>query len=107
MVRWYHAILTAYGFWLPNDLRGSWSDFVGAWELYKFGLATKTNEKRSLAHDPHDIALRRAAKAALKYPPVRFDARQRVAVGAGFGQQLPRVGTLSTPAASGTTTHTW
>ena len=27
-----HVIITAYGFWLPNDPRGSWSDFVGAWD---------------------------------------------------------------------------
>src|SRR3954451_13876362 len=52
MVRWYHLIMTAYGFWLPNDPRGSWSHFVGAWEFYKFGPATKTTQKRSLAHDP-------------------------------------------------------
>ena len=94
MVRWYHAILTTYGFWLPNDPRGSWSDFVGASELDKFGPATTTNEKRSLAHDPHDVALRRAAKAALKYPPVRFDARQRVAIAAGFGQAVAEGGYL-------------
>ena len=35
-----HVIITAYGFWLPNDPRGSWSDFVGAWELLRFGRAT-------------------------------------------------------------------
>lgn len=29
-----HIILSAYGFWLPNDPRGPWSDFVGAYELY-------------------------------------------------------------------------
>ena len=85
MVRWYHLIMTAYGFWLPNDPRGSWSDFVGAWELYKFGPATKTNEKRSLAHDPHDIQRRLAAKRALKYPPVRFDDAQRLCIAEGFG----------------------
>jgi hypothetical protein len=85
MVRWYHLIMTAYGFWLPNDPRGSWSSFVGSWELYKFGPATKTSEKRSLAHDPHDREHRLAAKRALKYPPVRFDARQREAIADGFG----------------------
>ena len=84
MVRWYHLIMTAYGFWLPNDPRGSWSDFVGFWELYKFGPATKTTEKRSLAHDPHDRATRLAAKEALKYPPVRFDEKQRHAIAEGF-----------------------
>jgi len=39
MIRAYHAIFTAYGFWLPNDPRGSWSDFVGSWELFRFGPA--------------------------------------------------------------------
>jgi REP element-mobilizing transposase RayT len=86
MVRWYHAIFTAYGFWLPNDPRGSWSTFVGSWELYKFGPATKTDERRSLAHDPHDVQRRRLAKLALKYPPVRFDAAQRDAIAHGIAQ---------------------
>ena len=86
MVRWYHAIPPAYGFWLPNDPRGSWSDFVGAWELYKFGgPATKTDERRSLAHDRHDAAVRRQAKEHLKYPAVRFDDAQRAAILAGIG----------------------
>jgi len=84
-VLWYHLILTAYGFWLPNDPRGSWSDFVASWELYRFGPATTVNDKRSYAHDPHDPAARRAAKAALACPPVRFDAAQRDLVVAGFG----------------------
>ena len=88
MVLWYHLILTAYGFWLPNDPRGSWSDFVGAWELYKFGPATKTHEKRSLAHDPHDRAARLAAKQALKYPAVRFNEAQRIAIANGFAQAI-------------------
>src|SRR6201999_2320473 len=81
----YHLIMTAYGFWLPNDPRGSWSEFVGSWEIYKFGPATKTTEKRSLAREPHGVAERIAAKKALKYPPVRFDEIQRQAIGEGFG----------------------
>src|SRR5438034_5148372 len=37
-----HGIFTAYGFWLPNDPRGSWSDFVRSWELFLAGgFATK------------------------------------------------------------------
>jgi REP element-mobilizing transposase RayT len=92
MVRWYHLIMTAYGFWLPNDPRGSWSDFVGSWELLKFGPATKTDEKRSLAHDPHDVDLRRAAKRALKYPPVRFTEQQRDLIAEGFGDAIHSAG---------------
>src|SRR3954469_25606358 len=92
LVHWYHLIITAYGFWLPNDPRGSWSDFVGAWELYKFGPATKVNDKRSYAHDPHDRAARRAAKQALRHPPVRFDVEQRQLVLAGFAQAVAESG---------------
>src|SRR5438876_942853 len=87
MVHWYHLIMTAYGFWLPNDPRGSWSDFVGSWELFRFGRATKTTESRSLARVPHDRAARRAAKQALKYPPVVFSDAQVDAIANGFGER--------------------
>jgi REP element-mobilizing transposase RayT len=92
MVRWYHLILTAYGFWLPNDPRGSWSEFVASWELYKFGPPTKVSGKRSYAHDPHDVGLRRAAKRAMKYPPVRFDRQQRAAIVSGFAEAVASAG---------------
>jgi len=81
-----HLIVTAYGFWLANDPRGSWSDFVGAWELVRFGRATRVHTRRSLADRPHDRRLRLAAKGAMKYPPVRFSGRQARAVGRGFGE---------------------
>jgi hypothetical protein len=87
MVRWYHATISAYGFWLPNDPRGSWSDFVAAYELYRCGgPATKTAERRSLAHDRHDAVVRRETKRHLMYPPVRFDDAQRQAIIDGFGR---------------------
>lgn len=79
-----HIIFTAYGFWLPNDPRGSWSDFVGAWELLRFGNATKANERGSLARRPHDRFLRLEAKQALKYPAVLFDGLQARAIARGF-----------------------
>lgn len=79
-----HVIFCAYGFWLPNDPRGSWSDFVGAWELLRFGRATKTCSRRSLAWEAHDREARLAAKEAMKYPPVRFTGVQARAVGRAF-----------------------
>lgn len=84
MVLAYHVVFGTYGFWLPNDPRGSWSDFVGSWELFRFGAATKTDTRRSVAHVPHDRRLRTEAKAALKYPPVRLSGRQALAVARGF-----------------------
>ena len=88
MIHAYHVIFSTYGFWLPNDPRGSWSDFVGAWELYTYGRATKVYTRRSSAQDPHDHALRREAKNALKYPPVQITGLQARAVARGFTRYI-------------------
>src|SRR5579871_1641620 len=84
MILGYHVIFGAYGFWLPNDPRGSWSDFVGSWELFRFGPATTTQTRQSVAHQPHDREQRRAAQDALHYPPVCFTGLQARAIGRGF-----------------------
>jgi len=83
-----HVIFGAYGFWLPNDPRGSWSDFVGSYELYRFGPATTTAERHSLAYAPHDHRLRLAAKTALERSAVQFNDAQRQAVGDGIGKYV-------------------
>ena len=75
-----HVIFTTYGFWLPNDPRGSWSDFVGSWELLRFGKATKTDERRSVARAAHNTDQRIAAKERLKLPPVHFTGKQALAI---------------------------
>src|SRR6266542_4494490 len=92
MVLAYHVIFSLYGFWLPNDPRGSWSDFVGSWELFRFGRATTTDTRRSIAGRPHDWELRQAAKQTLKFPPVQFTGIQARAVGQGFAKSLQRGG---------------
>jgi hypothetical protein len=80
----YHLILTCYGFWLPNDPRGSGSIEVWSEALRQFGPATKVNSQRSVAGKPHDKNLRRAAKKALKHPPIRFTGLQAQTAVAGF-----------------------
>ncbi|MBX3439239.1 MAG: transposase [Planctomycetaceae bacterium] len=86
-----HVIFGAYGFWLPNDPRGSWSDFVGAWELYRCsGPVRKVETRRSVAGRPHDGAARIAAKERLKHPPVKFNGLQARAIGRGFGRFAER-----------------
>ena len=92
MVLGYHVVITAYGFWLPNDPRGSWSEFVRSWELLRFGKATKVHTRRSVASIPHDQDGRLAAKRALKYPPVHFSGVQARAIGRGFAQFVERSG---------------
>jgi REP element-mobilizing transposase RayT len=88
MVRAYHSTFTTYGFWLSNDSRGSWSDFVRSFELYVTGAATKTNETKSLAHRSLDWDQRNRARAALKYPVVRFNRAQIECVARGFARAV-------------------
>jgi len=83
-VRAAHLILSCYGFWLPNDPRGSWSEFVRKWELVKFGKATKVETHASVAGVKHGASARAAAKELLAYPPVQLTGRQALAVGHGF-----------------------
>jgi REP element-mobilizing transposase RayT len=85
-----HVIFCAYGFWLPNDPRGSWSDFVGSWELYCLGPTKKVDTRVSLAATEHDRRARLAAKAALKYPAVSFNDAQITAIAAGFAESLAK-----------------
>ena len=67
MVVGYHVIFGAYGFWLPNDPRGSWSTEVWARHLQPFGGATKVDTRQSLAGREHNRALRLEAKQHLQY----------------------------------------
>ena len=66
----FHVIGCTYGFWLPNDERGSGSDFVRSDALTKFGPANPVNHTRSVARKPHDREIRQLALNALRYPPV-------------------------------------
>ncbi len=92
MIRAYHAIITAYGFWLPNDPRGSWSDYVRVFEVLRHGRATKVTTRRSLATRLHDRQVRLLAKRALRYPEVVFTGRQARSIGDGFHQAIAESG---------------
>ena len=77
-----------YGFWLPNDPRGSGSDYVASWELFRYGLATKTHSRGSVAHLPMPPNWKREAQTALHYPPVAVTGRQALAIGQGFATAI-------------------
>ncbi|MFG0329752.1 MAG: hypothetical protein ACF8PN_07635 [Phycisphaerales bacterium] len=90
-----HIIFGMYGFWLPNDPRGSWSTYVGARALYDHsGPATKTDDRRSVAHAPHNAAARLDAKKKLRYPPVILTGIQARAVARGFARCVHRTNTI-------------
>ena len=89
MVHGYHIILLLYGFWLPNDPRGSWSDFVWKWELVRFGKATKRIERRDLNDlSTDELRQRELAKRNLKYPPVSLTGKQALGVAQGFADRV-------------------
>ncbi|MEX0727333.1 MAG: hypothetical protein WD065_13750 [Planctomycetaceae bacterium] len=94
MIAGYHVIFSAYGFWLPNDPRGSWSDFIGSWDLIRYGAATKTNERKSLAYRDHDRSKRVAAKESLNRPAVLFNGIQARTVAVSIGEYFC---TIETP----------
>jgi REP element-mobilizing transposase RayT len=85
----YHIVFGAYGFWLPNDPRGSWSRYVWADRLHRFGPP----QPLSASHQPtaDEEQLRAEMKRELQFPPVRFSDLQVRAVASGFAaiiQQL-------------------
>lgn len=80
----FHVILGVYGFWLPNDPRGSKSHFVWADNLKQFGDATYIETRSSIAASKHDQTKRLAAKRSLKYPPIQLDGHQAKAITDGF-----------------------
>ena len=74
-----------YGYWLPNDPRGSWSDFVGRWELVQFGHPRRTLSRKLLSElTPREVAARNAAQRALVYPAVTLTDDQKESIAEGF-----------------------
>src|SRR5262245_2269300 len=89
VIHGYHLILAAYGFWMPNDPRGSWSEFVGKWELVRFGRNPNALGSRSLSElTAAEPAAREGVRRSLKSPPVQFSGVQARAIGCGFTDAL-------------------
>ena len=87
MIIGWHIVVCAYGFWLPNDPRGSGSHYVGSDDLVRVaGRATPVTGGRSRAYDPHDVGARLNAKVQLTREPVEFTGLQARAIAAGFGR---------------------
>jgi REP element-mobilizing transposase RayT len=88
MILAYHSIFGMYGFWLPNDPRGSGSDYMASWELFRYGPATKTDSRQSVAHRPLPPDWQREAKTALQHPPVSVTGRQALSISGGFATAM-------------------
>lgn len=82
----YHVIFSTYGFWLPNDPRGSGSSAVWSKNLRRFGPPTRVETRHSVAAVAHARRQRLAAKAALQREAVRLTGLQAVPVADGFAE---------------------
>jgi REP element-mobilizing transposase RayT len=83
----HHLIWTAYGWWLPNDPRGSGSRIIRNDILNDLG-ALHYGRKRV---QPAGYEVRRfyqRATAILKHPLLTFDARARDEISMAFGQVI-------------------
>jgi hypothetical protein len=87
MVIAYHLIWTAYGTWLPNDLRGSGSRVVISKKLAALGPA---HLGRKRVQPPRNEVRHFYAEAEpmLAHPVIRFDATQRMAIGATLAEAV-------------------
>ncbi len=89
----YHVIFGTYGFWLPNDPRGSWSDWIASWELLRRAGAAR---RRPSPFEPAPAGARRPSRAegAIRLPTVVLNDDQLLAVGRGFGRIVGKCGFL-------------
>ena len=91
MIIAYHSIFSMYGFWLPNDPRGSGSDYLASWDLFRYGPATKTDSRQSVARrplPPQGFGKREAKSITLQFPPVSITGKQALAISQGFAAAI-------------------
>ncbi len=84
----FHVIGCTYGFWLPNEERGSCSDFVRNDALAKFGPANPVDHSRSVARKKYDYEVRQMELRELSYPPVMLTNAQINAVSRGVAEEI-------------------
>src|SRR3954470_19129953 len=87
----HHHVLTGYGNWLPNDLRGSGSTEVRKAELRDLGevhLGRRKDQpsRRELREFYH------VAEPLLQFPPSRFEEEARCAIADAIGRVVREEG---------------
>ena len=83
MVIAYHLVWTGYGWWLPNDPRGSMSHCIADEEIAHFGESHYG--RRTM--QPRSTTIRRfydSASDVLKYPLLKFNDEQIQFIAEGF-----------------------
>lgn len=87
MVAGYHLLWTAYGWWLPNDPRGSTSTTVTSPAIRELG-ALHYGRKRMQPTRKVLREFQRAAALVLREPPLLFGDQEVAAIGNAFAQVI-------------------
>ena len=89
MVAGFHLIWTAYGWWLPNDPRGSSSHEIRVERIEELGpLHTGRKAIQLLPAELREFYAR--AAAVLKHELLQFDAQERDIIGNAIGEVIER-----------------
>src|SRR5690242_11069894 len=83
----HHLILTGYGHWLPNDIRGSGSVEVTQEKLKELG-PIHYGRKRIQPSRQEVSQFFRKAEPLLKFERIWFDHAKRQAIGEAFAQVI-------------------
>lgn len=89
MVLAYHLIWTAYGWWLPNDLRGSMSHFIASDIIAQLG-ELHYGRKRIQPLSRQIRAFYDEAAQILKFPLLTFTDREMHAIADAFARVIDR-----------------
>src|SRR3954449_4554963 len=83
----HHLVLTGYGFWLPNDVRGSGSTEVRKDALRNLAPIHHGRKKDQPTRDELR-AFYRKANPRLEFEPLWFDSAKRQAIGDAFARVI-------------------
>ncbi|MGD0900231.1 MAG: hypothetical protein ABR915_20550 [Thermoguttaceae bacterium] len=89
MVAGYHLIWTAYGWWLPNDPRGSTSREIRSAAIA--GLGELHYGRKRIQPAGHVLtAFYKAAQGALRHDLLKFTSHDVAAIAAAFADAIRR-----------------
>jgi hypothetical protein len=91
MVLAYHLIWMAYGWWLPNDLRGSTSTFIASDLIAELGELHYGRKKIQPLSREIRAFYDRAAQV-LKFPLLQFSLREMEAISGAFAECIAENG---------------
>lgn len=85
----HHLVWTAYGWWLPNDPRGSMSSFVSSDVIFELGNLHH-GRKKLQPISPEIRKFYEAASTKLKFPLLEFETGQFSTIASAFGSVVQR-----------------